>query len=105
MRYLLSAAIVVAGLAISPMTGALAHEGHSHNLPVVGGKVTKVDESAGKITIDHAAIPNLQMEAMTMVFKAADPAMLKELKPGDAIKFTADKVNGQLTVTEIEKAK
>jgi Cu/Ag efflux protein CusF len=43
------------------------------------------------------------MDAMTMVFKAADPAMIKDVKPGDAIQFTADKVNGQLTVTEIEK--
>ncbi len=53
--------------------------------------------SAGKITIAHDAIPNLQMDAMTMVFKAADPVMVKDVKPGDAIQFTADKVNGQLT--------
>ena len=103
MRKFLSAAIIVAGLAITTMPAAVAHEGHAHNLPVVGGKVTKVDEAAGKITIAHDAIPNLQMDAMTMVFKAADPAMVKDVKPGDAIQFTADKVNGQLTVTEIEK--
>ena len=104
MRKFLSAAIIVAGVAITPMA-ALAHEGHDHNLPVVAGKVTKVDQAAGMITIKHDAIPNLKMDAMTMVFKAADPAMVKEVVPGDAIKFTAEKVNGQLTVTEIEKAK
>ena len=103
MRKFLSAAAIVAGLAISAMPAALAHEGHAHNLPVVAGKVVKVDQAAGMITIDHGAIPNLQMDAMTMVFKAADPAMVKDVKPGDAIKFTAEKVNGQLTVTEIEK--
>lgn len=102
MRKILSAAAVVAGLALSPWPTALAHEGHAHN-PVVSGKVTKVDEAAGKITIAHEAIPNLQMEAMTMVFKVGDPAMVKELKPGDAVQFSADKVNGQLTVTDIEK--
>ncbi len=100
---ILSAATIVAALALSPLPTALAHEGHAHNLPVVSGKVTKVDEAAGKITIAHDAIPNLQMEAMTMVFKAGDPAMVKELKPGDAVQFSADKVNGQLTVTDIEK--
>lgn len=103
MRKFVSAAIIVAGLTITTMPVALAHEGHDHNIPVVAGKVTKVDEAAGKITIAHDAIPNLQMDAMTMVFKAADPAVLKDVKPGDAIQFTADKVNGQLTVTEIEK--
>ena len=103
MRKFLSVVAIVAGIAISPVPAAFAHEGHAHNLPVVSGKVTKVDEAAGKITIAHDAIPNLQMDAMTMVFKAADPAMVKEVKPGDAVQFSADKVNGQLTVTEIEK--
>lgn len=103
MRKFLSAAVVIATIAGSPLPAALAHEGHDH--PVVNGKVTKVDESAGKITIAHDVIPNLQMEAMTMVFKAGDPAMLKEVKAGDAIKFMADKVNGELTVIEIDKAK
>lgn len=73
--------------------------------PLVAGKITKIDESAGKITIDHQKIPNLDMPPMTMVFHASDPALLKAAKPGDRIKFTADSVNGQLTVTHIEKAK
>lgn len=75
------------------------------SLPKVSGTVTKVDESAGKITIDHQAIPNLSMDPMTMVFKASDAALLKAAKPGDAVKFTADKVNGQLTVMSLEKGK
>jgi len=105
MRKLLSVAAIAAGLALAPISIGLAHEGHSHNLPVVNGKVTKVDESAGTITIEHGAIPNLKMDAMTMVLKAADPAMVKTVRAGDAIKFTADKLNGQLTVTDIDKAK
>ena len=70
------------------------------------GEVTKVDESASKITIKHGPIKKLNMdEGMTMVFKANDPAMLKQFKPGDKIKFDADNVNGQFTVTKIEKKK
>src|SRR5262245_66487224 len=68
------------------------------------GEVTKVDESAGKITIKHGPIKKLNMdEGMTMVFKANDPAMLKQVKPGDKIKFDADNVNGQYTGTQIDK--
>ena len=71
----------------------------------VSGTVTKVDEPQGKLTINHGAIKNLDMDAMTMVFRAADPAMLKDLKAGDKIKFDADRVNGQITVTKIHKTK
>ena len=82
---------------------AIAEE--AKTLPMINGEVTKVDESAGKMTIKHEAITNLDMGAMTMVFKASDPAMLKDVKPGEKIKFTADKVNGQITVMKVEKAK
>jgi len=42
---------------------------------------------------------------MTMVFRVSDPAMLDQVKTGDKVRFTADKVNGQFTVTRIEPAK
>ena len=71
----------------------------------VSGTVTKVDEAQGKLTINHGPIKNLDMDAMTMVFKAADPAMLQGLKAGAKIKFDADRVNGQITVTKLQKAK
>jgi Cu/Ag efflux protein CusF len=77
----------------------------SKSLPMINGQVKKVDESAGKMTIKHDAITNLDMGAMTMVFKANDPAMLKTVRPGEKIKFSADKVNGQLTVMKVEEAK
>jgi Cu/Ag efflux protein CusF len=71
--------------------------------PMVSGTVEKVDAAAGKITIDHGPIPNLNMAAMTMVFQARDPAMLKQVKRGDKVRFTAERVNGQITVTKIQK--
>jgi len=72
---------------------------------MVSGEITKIDESAGKMTIKHGPIKKFDMDGMTMVFKAADPAMLKSVKAGDKIKFDADKVNGQMTVTKVEKTK
>jgi Cu/Ag efflux protein CusF len=73
---------------------------------LIEGQVTKIDEAAGKITLRHGPIKKLEMdEGMTMVFKAQDPAMLKTVKVGDKVRFDADRVNGQITVTKIEKAK
>lgn len=77
----------------------------AQTVPQVAGTVTKVDASAEKITIRHAPIPNLDMGEMTMVFKATSPDLLKLVKPGDKISFTAERVNGQLSVTAITKAK
>jgi Cu/Ag efflux protein CusF len=77
----------------------------AQSLPQVSGTVTKVDEGAEKITIRHGPIPNLDMGAMTMVFKAASPDMLKQVTAGDQITFTADRVTGQLTVTTLTKSK
>ncbi|MGA0534260.1 MULTISPECIES: copper-binding protein [Hansschlegelia] len=68
------------------------------------GTVKKIDESAGKVTLEHGPIKNLGMdEGMTMVFKAGDPTMLKSVKVGDKVSFEADRVNGQITVTKIQK--
>jgi Cu/Ag efflux protein CusF len=71
------------------------------------GQVTKVDPAAGKITIRHTTpIPKFDMdEPMTMIYRVQDPSMLKAVKAGDKVKFDADRVNNQFTVTKIEKAK
>ena len=83
-----------------------ASQGASAQSALIDGQVTKVDQSAGKITIKHGPAKRLGMDqGMTMVYKAQDPAMLKAVKSGDKVKFDADQVNGQFTVTKIEKAK
>lgn len=72
----------------------------------VNGLVTRVDESAGKITIKHGPLKKFDMDqGMTMVFRAADPAMLKAVKPGDKVRFVPDRIDGRFTITKIEKAK
>ena len=70
------------------------------------GVVTKVDESAGKITIRHGPMPKFDLHSThSMVFRANDPAMLKQVKAGDKVLFEADRINGQFTVTKIQNAK
>ncbi|KVU50829.1 RND transporter [Burkholderia ubonensis] len=77
--------------------GAEAASGMSH------GEIRKVDAAAGKLTIKHGPLENLGMDAMTMVFKVKDAAMLSQVKAGDKIDFVADEVNGALTVTKLQK--
>jgi Cu/Ag efflux protein CusF len=73
---------------------------------MVNGEVRKIDESAGKITLKHGPIKALDMdEGMTMVFRVQDPAMLKQVKVGDKVKFEAGRVDGKITVTKIQKGK
>ena len=69
------------------------------------GEVRKIDKEQGKVTLKHGPITNLDMPGMTMVFKVADPKMLESIKEGDKVKFSADRVNGAITVTAIEPAK
>ena len=87
------------------LLASVVFAGSAYAQEMIAGEITKVDESAGKITIKHGPIKKFDMEGMTMVFKAGDPAMLKSVKAGDKVKFDADKVNGQMTVTKVEKAK
>lgn len=71
----------------------------------VDGEVKKIDEAAGKVTLKHGEIKNLDMPAMQMSFRVADPAFLKKVQVGDKVSFTADKVGGQFTVTTIDVKK
>ena len=68
------------------------------------GEVRRVDKGAKKITIKHGPLQNLDMPAMTMVFQVKDPAMLDKVKVGDKVKFSAEKIAGSFTVTQIELA-
>ena len=69
------------------------------------GEVRKIDKEAGKITLKHGPIANLEMPAMSMVFHAKDPRMLDQVKAGDKVRFRAEKIGGALTVTEIQPEK
>jgi Cu(I)/Ag(I) efflux system protein CusF len=67
------------------------------------GEVKKLDLTQGKVTIKHGELKNLDMPAMTMVFRARPVTLLNGLAEGDAISFEADKIDGQYVVTAIKK--
>ncbi|MDO9221342.1 MAG: copper-binding protein [Thiobacillus sp.] len=66
------------------------------------GIVKKIDPGTGKITLKHGAIVNLDMPAMTMVFRVQPPSLLNAVKVSDTVKFHAERINGALTVTAIQ---
>jgi len=69
------------------------------------GVIRKVNKDAGKLTIKHGEIKNLDMPPMTMVFQVKDPAMLDRVKAGDKVRFTVESKGGAMTVTKLEPAK
>ena len=84
-------------------------EGHDNmdSMPMTwtDGEVRKIEKDAGKLTLRHGEVKNLKMAAMTMGWKVKDTAMLDGLSIGDKLRFTAEKIDGQFTITAIEKAR
>lgn len=73
---------------------------------MVKGEVKKIDETAGKITLKHGPIKSLGMDdEMTMVFRVQDPAMLKQVKVGDKVRFEVERATAGITVTKMQKGK
>lgn len=83
----------------------VAHESGKPMAKMSEGKIKKVDKAAGKITIAHGPLENLNMPAMTMPFVVKDKAILNQVKAGDKIHFVADDVDGTLTLISLKIAK
>jgi Cu(I)/Ag(I) efflux system periplasmic protein CusF len=103
----LPAGFAAAAFASLLLVNAVAvHPAVAQSSGLVRGQVIDVDRSAGEITIRHGPIKKLGMDhGMTMVFRAGDPAMLKRVRPGDRVKFEAQDVNGDYSVTRLERIK
>ena len=72
----------------------------------INAEVKKIDEGAGKITLKHGPAPSLGMdEPMTMVYPVKDPAMLRQVKVGDKVRFEADVSANGIVVTKLQKNK
>ncbi len=102
----MSAASSVAFAQDSHAGHGAAHAGHKApaSAELTDGEVKKIDKEAGKITLRHGEIKNLNMGAMTMVLRVKDASMLDQVKVGDNVKFAADRVNGAVTIVQMQKA-
>ena len=72
-------------------------------LPWAEAVVRRIDTATGKISLKQGEIKNLDMPPMSMVFQVPDTSQLAGLKVGDAVRFTADQINGAYTVIRIER--
>ena len=97
--------IVVGPRALSQSTPPASVNPVQKMTDMIDGEVRKVDKEASKITLRHAEINQLDMPAMTMVFRVKDPALLDKVKAGDKVKFKAEGTGGAFTITEIDLAK
>ena len=99
MKTLFGAVLAVLALGVS------AAQASAHVKDMAEGEVRKVDKEQRKVTVKHGEIKSLEMPPMTMVFRVKDAALLDKVKEGDKIMFAAEKIEGNITITQIEAAK
>ena len=118
--WLVAACVSLSSLLVQAQTSADPHAGHHASMPVspdvvsasapapapavlpeVAAEVRRIQADQGKVTLRHAPIPNLDMAAMTMVFRVADPSWLDALKPNDRVLITVDQGPQGLTVRSL----
>ncbi|WP_343029834.1 efflux RND transporter periplasmic adaptor subunit [Dechloromonas hortensis] len=69
------------------------------------GKVEEVDAKAGTVSITHGPVASLNWPGMTMEFKPANEAIMKQLKPGAAIDFEfVERGQGEWVITSVQPA-
>ncbi len=115
MNHLVSALLVSALMSAPALAQQKAddHSAHHAATPATAaassgdmadGEVRKIDKDAGKLTLKHGEIKSLDMPPMTMVFRVRDARLLDGVAVGDRVRFTAEKIDGNYTVTSIAKA-
>jgi len=67
----------------------------------VKARVVEVDPAARTLTLEHGNIPNLKMPGMTMTFRVGEGVDLASIRVGEAIEFTAESIDEEVTVTEV----
>ena len=113
----LATALIASALLTAPALAQQKADDHAAHQPATAapaaaqsadmadGEVRRIDRDAGKITLRHGEIKNLDMPGMTMVFMVKDAALLGAVKVGDKVKFRAEKSGGGYMVTAMEAAK
>lgn len=103
-KHALSATAALIALMGAPVI-AHAQMDASQMASMTDGEIRKVDKEAGKVTIKHGDIKNLDMPGMTMVFTAKEKSLLDKVQAGDKIKFVVVNEGGKMVVTAIQAVK
>ncbi len=72
--------------------------------PMASGEVTKIDKANARLTLKHGEIKHLDMPPMIMVYRVRPPQLLDKLAVGDRVRFAAERIDGNFTVTALSKA-
>lgn len=94
--YRLTKLLGIAGIIATFFAGAAAAEKRAH---MFHGKVEAVDQNAETLTVKGEEVKGW-MSAMTMEYKVDDAAVLKTVKPGDAI--TATVYDGDFVLHKVQ---
>jgi Cu/Ag efflux protein CusF len=112
-RILIAWLLAFAGFAFS--LAHVAYGGHDHSghgampTPVensmTDGVVRRIDKVAGRVTVAHGPLVNLNMPPMVMAFRVKNLAWLEEMRVDGRIRFVADSIGGVLTIVKFETVK
>ena len=114
MKRLLITAIAAAamGFVAIPSYAGDSHESHHAEAKVqkayaAKGEVVSIDRTAGKIKLNHDAIPELGWSAMTMDFSVAKKGLLESVKVGEKVSFeiAKDQASGQYAIQKLQAIK
>ena len=111
MKTVLGAAVLAIAALTAPVSFAAeeGHNGQEHAMDhgaahKLHGVVNSVNADAGRVNITHDPVESLKWPKMKMNFKAHDPALLKDLKPGMTVDFEIEKMGNEYHVTKITPA-
>ncbi|MFO0010729.1 MAG: efflux RND transporter periplasmic adaptor subunit [Betaproteobacteria bacterium] len=87
--------------ALGAMTGGSNAGKASHSAV---GTLDELDARTGQMVISHEPVPSLNWPRMTMEFVAANEAVARAVKPGEAIRFEfVERKPGEWVVTKMER--
>ena len=107
-------ALAVFTLAVAfAQPGVTAEQEHGDHPPAgqagpavkMHGVVNSVNAPAGRVNITHDPVSELKWPTMKMNFKAHDPALLKDLKPGMTVDFEIQKMGDKYHILSITPVK
>lgn len=96
--------VTLLAIGVTALSIALPFTAGAQDAAFTEAEVRRLDKAAGKVTLKHGEIKNLDMPPMTMVFQVKDKAQLDALKAGDKVRFKAAKEGREYVVTEIKPA-
>lgn len=100
-----SAAPAVAGKDMSsmPMPAKSATTAVDTATVLTDATVKRVDAASGMVMLQHGAMANIGMPAMTMAYKAKDTAMARSIQSGDKVHVRVENLGGTLTIVRMDK--